>query len=103
MEVSAELLEKHLRKTSIVSNVISITIALFTALSVGYGFYYNTRATLENHTSDITEIKGNVKEIQLKVTEIDIYKGVSAVEIVALQEKVDKMDDKLDKILMQTK
>lgn len=103
MEVNAELLEKHLRKTSIVSNVISITIALVTALSVGYGFYYSTRTTLENHTSDIMEVKGTVKEIQKKVIEIDIYKGVSGVEIVALKEKVDKMDTKLDKIIFQTK
>jgi hypothetical protein len=32
-------LEKHLRKTAIVANVLSIIIALITAMSIGYGFY----------------------------------------------------------------
>jgi uncharacterized protein HemX len=104
------LLEKHLRKTTITANVISILVALFVAMSVGYGFYYNTKSTLETHSTDIKEIKDDVKEVKNSQHGIDLFQGVSTVEIKALEKKVDKqqtkmekMDDKLDRILLQTR
>lgn len=84
------------------SNSISLFIALLTALSVGYGFYYNTKSTLELHTEKIEDVERNVHGIDEKINQIEVYKGVSQSEINELKSKVDKMDEKLDKILIQT-
>ena len=35
------------------------------------------------------------------MNEVDVYKGVSQTEIKELKSKVDKMDEKLDKILIE--
>ena len=95
-------LEKHLKKTSLMSNSISLFIALVTALSVGYGFYYNTRSTLQVHTEKIENVEKDVHGIDEKINQIEVYKGVSQSEINELKSKVDKMDEKLDRILIQT-
>lgn len=95
-------LEKHLKKSSLMSNSISLFIALLTALSVGYGFYYNTKSTLESHTEKIEDVEKNVHGIDEKINQIEVYKGVSQSEINELKSKVDKMDEKLDRILIQT-
>jgi len=104
------ILEKHLKKASIYTNFISGLVAVVVAMSVGYGFYYNTKATLEQHTTDIQEVKSDVSEIKKNVEATNVFKGVSEVEVKVLSEKINaiesnvsKMDEKLDKILMQTK
>jgi len=104
------VLERHLRKTTITSNVISIVVGVLVALGVGYGFYYNTTSTLENYGEDLKELQENQNTLQNDVNEIKVYKGVSREEIDGLDEKVDvlykkvdKMDDKLDRILLQTR
>lgn len=104
------VLERHLRKTTITSNVISIVVGVLVALGVGYGFYYNTTSTLENHGEDLKELQENQNTLENDINEIKVYKGVSSEEIDGLDEKVDvlykkvdKMDDKLDRILLQTR
>jgi peptidoglycan hydrolase CwlO-like protein len=104
------VLEKHLRKTTITSNVLSIVVGLIVAMSVGFGFYYNTKSTLSQHGEDINQIKDDVNQVQTDLNEINVFKGVSSEEIDDLEEKVEKievkmekMDDKLDKILLQTR
>ena len=74
---------------------------MFTALTVGYGFYYSTKNTLEQHSSDIKDVKIKVQEIDTKMNEVDVYKGISETEIKELKAKVDKMDEKLDRILIE--
>lgn len=110
MTQESATLEKHIKKTTLTSNFLSMFIALATALSVGYGFYYNTKMTLENHTNDIQEVQQEVKKIETNMQEVEVYKGVSEVEVKELKENVNKiennlslMDEKLDKILMRVK
>lgn len=101
-------LENHLKKTTIVSNVISIIVGLIVAMGVGYGFYYNTKSTLNSHSKEIHHIKDKVNTVQAQMNDINVFKGVSKVEIQALESKVinveskiTKMDDKLDQILLK--
>jgi hypothetical protein len=103
-------LEKHLKKATLITNFISGFVAVICALSVGYGFYYKTSSTLQQHTNDIKEVKTDVSTIKKDIQEVDIFKGVSKVEVKNLEEKiikletnVSKMDDKLDQILLQTR
>ena len=95
------VLEKHIKRTTLLSNSVSLLIALFTALTVGYGFYYSTKSTLEQHSFDIKEVKVKVEKIDTKMNEVDVYKGISETEINELKTKVDKMDEKLDRILFE--
>jgi hypothetical protein len=110
MNVDLELVEKHIKKSTILANIVSITGALIVAMSVGYGFYYKTNSTLADHTKDIIEIKKDVNTFKTVKSEIDVFKGVSKIEVKSLEEKVDKnieyiekMNDKLDQILLQTR
>lgn len=103
-------LEKHLKKATVMTNFISGLVAVACALSVGYGFYYKTQATLNEHTQDIKEVKSDVNTIKDDIQEVDIYKGVSKVEIKVLdnriqklEQEMSKMDEKLDLILIQTR
>ena len=103
-------LEKHLKKATLVTNFVSGLVAVICALSVGYGFYYKTQTTLDEHTQDIKEVKTDVNTIKQDIQEVDVYKGVSQVEIKTLEEKIQKMerdmskmDEKLDQILIQTR
>ena len=103
-------LEKHLKKATVWANTLSVIFALVASLSVGYGFYYNTKSTLQEHTDDIKEVKRDVTEIKNDIQEVDVFKGVSQYEVKTLEEKITKleqdvsnMDEKLDQILMQTR
>ncbi len=105
-----KVLETHLKKTTIISNAISLVIAIVASLGVVYGFYYNTRSKLQDHTNEIKEVKTEVVEIKNKMQDAAIFQGISKTEIKALQDKVsgiektvDKMDDKIDRLLIQTK
>lgn len=94
-------LERHIKKTTLLSNSVSLLIALFTALTIGYGFYYSTKSTLEQHTVEIRDVKDQVIKIDGKMNEVNVYKGISETEIKELKQKVDKMDVKLDRILIE--
>lgn len=101
-------LEKHLKKFSIANNVISIVVALGTALAVGYGFYYKTTDTLENHTQEIKEIKFSVDELSVAVGNTAVFQGASKEQIKALENQVsdvkktqDRIEDKIDKLIMR--
>lgn len=100
MTAEHQTLEKHLKKSSLVSNTVSLVIALITALSVGYGFYYNTKSTLEQHGNDINEVKEEVNIVNKKINDTDIFKGVSEEKFKEMEDKITKMDEKLDRLLM---
>jgi septal ring factor EnvC (AmiA/AmiB activator) len=66
--------------------------------------------TLENHTTDIQEVQQEVKKIETNMQEVEVYKGVSEVELKDLKANVNKiennlslMDEKLDKILLRVR
>jgi len=109
MQVDQLTLEKHIKKATLWTNLISGIVAVIVAMSVGFGFYYNTQSTLTQHTEDIQEVKKDVGEIKSHIQEVDVFKGVSEVEVKTLSEKINaiennvsKMDEKLDQILIQT-
>jgi hypothetical protein len=105
-----ETLERHIKKTTIVSNVLSIISALFVAMGVGYGFYYNTKSTLLQHTTELVELNTTVRDVESRMNDIDVFQGVSNEKFEVLESKVNrvdqtvtKMDDKLDQLLLQTR
>lgn len=99
MTAEHEILEKHLKKSSLVSNTVSLFIALITALSVGYGFYYNTKSTLAQHGKEIQEVKEEVTSVNAKINETAVFKGVSEERFKEVDDKITKMDEKLDRLL----
>lgn len=101
-------LEKHLKRFSLINNIVSIVLALATALSVGYGFFHNTKSTLNTHTEEINDIKTNVKSLTEAVNNAAVFQGASKEQIKALQEQVndvkksqDRIEDKLDRLIMK--
>jgi hypothetical protein len=97
------VLEKHLKKTTIITNVFSMLVAGITTLAIVNSFYYNTTNTLGRHTEQINDVQKDVKVIKENIKDAQIFQGVSSAELTDMKEKVDKMDEKLDRILMQTK
>lgn len=92
-------IERTLKKSSLISTILSIVVALLSTFAIGFGFYYQTRSSLEQHDKEIIELKQDVESTKLKVDELSIYRGVSSAEMENLEKKVDKIDEKLDKIL----
>jgi cell division protein FtsX len=103
MDVGSEILENSIRRTSLTSNLVSLVIAIITALGVCFGFYYKTNSTLESHTNSISLIREDMDKTQKQVNEIQIFKGVSSSQVESLEKKVDRIDQKLDELLMMTK
>jgi hypothetical protein len=110
MTTEHQTLEQHLKRATTVTNFVSAFVAMVCAIGVGYGFYYKTSSTLDNHTQDIKEVKSDVATIKNDIQAVDVFKGVSQVEVKAMNEKINvleeninKMDEKLDKILLQTR
>ena len=108
MNMEQETLERHLKKAQFWNNTFSVITALIVACGVGYGFYYNTKNTLINHSEQIQNLQNEVNEVKEKVNESAVFQGVSGAQVKALEEKVnsmnekiDKMDDKLDQILLK--
>lgn len=103
-------LERHLKKTTVLSNLVTAFIAVITACGTVYAFYYETNSQMQLHANDIKEVKYDVNAIKDKLQESAVFEGVTKSEVKAVQDKVngietkvDKMNDKLDMILMQTK
>lgn len=101
---------EEFNKIRLYSNTVSLIVAMVTALGVGFGFYYNTKTTLESNTIEIKDIKDEVKGIKFQIQDIEVYKGVSSTELENLDEKVNNiqtelttMDLKLDKIIATLK
>ncbi len=91
-------LEKHIKRANFISTTLGIIVTVLCATTIAYGFYYNTKGTLNQHTEDIKELKVNVTEVVTKVNESAVYQGVSSTEIKALQDKVNSIDSKVDKV-----
>jgi hypothetical protein len=103
-------LESHLNKTTITSNIVSVVIALVTALSIGYGFYYNTKDTLNDHTLQINEVKVEVKEIKEAVNNSAVFQGASTEQIKSLENQMNdvkssqlRIEEKIDKLILRSK
>ena len=63
-----------------------------------YGFYYNTRGTLVEHGEAIREVKTDVSQIKIQMTNTAVFEGVSKAQYKALEDKVSSIDNKMDKI-----
>lgn len=110
MEAESALLERHIKKTTIISNVISMVAAVVGACLIAYAFYYDTTTTLDQNTRDIQEVKSEVNEIKTTLQDNAVFQGISKTEIEAIKKqmtgmesKVDRIDEKLDKIIFQTR
>ena len=108
MNLEESTLEQHLKRTTKVSSAIAGLIATLGSLAVVYGFYYNTRGTLNEHTESIIQVQTEVNEIKVKISEAAVFEGVTKAQYKALEDKVnsidskmDKMGDKLDQILLK--
>ncbi len=96
---TSSLLEKHLKKTTITSNVISSFIAIVIALSICYGFYFNTTATLSAHTTDIRQVKEDVVDIKNKLSDNTSFQGVTQAQQNDMKARIQRIEDKQDKLL----
>ena len=102
-------LEKHLKKSTITSNLVSVIIALLTALSVGYGFYYNTNSTLDSHTLQIKDVKTDVESLKDAVNNSAIFQGATGEQIKAVEVQVNdvkasqiRIEEKLDRLILKS-
>ena len=110
MSNGTAITNKEFNKVRLFSNTLSLIVALITALGVGFGFYFNTKSTLDTNALDMREVKEVQKDIQTQLNDIEVFKGVSSTELENLDEKVEhieqdlqKMDTKLDRIISQTR
>lgn len=110
MNLEAIQLEKHLKKSAITSNVVSVFIALITALAVGFGFYYTTNNTLDNHTTQLKEVKADVETLKDAVNNSAVFQGATGEQIKSVELQVNdvknsqiRIEEKLDKLILITK
>lgn len=108
MNTEHTILEKSIKRTAVMSNIISVGVSVGTALFLIYGFYFKTNTTLDFHSQEINEVKVDVTSIKEKLNQNEVNVGASKAEMKALQDKVngidakiEKMDEKLDRILLK--
>lgn len=98
--LKAEAVDRIIKKTQLTSNLVSLTVAIITALGVGFGFYFNTDNRLTQCEQNIQQIEKMVKKNTEHINQIQVYKGVSSAEMKMIEKKVDKIDEKLDKLIL---
>jgi len=105
-DITNAILEKHLKKWSLKANFVAVMVAVLTAASIGYGFYYKTNSQLDQNKSDIGEIKEDVDQINDKITNSTVFQYVSAVEMKNFDDRLEKVEagqirteKKLDRVL----
>jgi hypothetical protein len=103
-------LERHLKKFQLTANILSLVIGLVTASGIGYAFYYKTTNTLDTHTLQIEEVKADVQDLTVSVNNSAIFQGASKEQIKSLENQVadvkktqDRIEDKIDKLIMRDK
>ncbi len=104
------VLEKHLKKFQLTANILSLAIAIVTALGICYGFYYKTNETLDTHTTNIESVEASVIDLKEAVNNSAVFQGASKEQIKALENQVtdvkkgqERIEDKLDRLIMQSK
>jgi peptidoglycan hydrolase CwlO-like protein len=103
-------IERFTKKANLIQTLTNAGIAIACALAVVYAFYFNTTATLADHSQQIKDIHTDVNGMKEDLKNVAVFKGVSETEINELKGKVDnidskmdKMNDKLDRILLKNK
>lgn len=110
MEAENLVLEKHIKKATIISNIVAAIVAVISSAFVVYAFYYDTTQTLDRHEKGLNEVIIEVNQMNKTLNENAVFQGVSKTEIQSMkhqidgvEKKVDKIDEKLDKIIFQTR
>ncbi len=100
-----QLLVSVIKRLSLGSVLIILSV-----LGGGYGFYWGTNGTLKEHTEAIKEIKTDIVEVKDGMNTTRTIEAVSISEqsatkerIIAIEKMIDKIDNKLDRVLIQTK
>lgn len=94
-----KIIDKAIKKTTLIGTSIGILAAVFAALGVCYGFYYNTTTKLENHDLKIDTIQKQINVLDEKHLDDEIFKGTYKVEIQSINDKVEKIDEKQDMMI----
>lgn len=110
MSPEHSMLESHLKKTTKVTAFIASLISIVASFFFAVGAYYRLKGSDEQQNQKIFQTEAKVTVIENKLTETAVSQGVSTTEIKTLQrdvselkESVGKMNDKLDRILIQTR
>ena len=110
MTVDSAILEKHLKKTTINANIISLVVSIITTLGIVFSFYYETKDRLKEHDETLIVVKADIKTLSEDVTNMKIYKGASEEQLKSLQANMKdlkdveiRLIDKLDEILKKGK
>lgn len=100
------VLEKHLKKFQIVANAWSLAIGVITALGICYGFYYQTTDKLDIHTTEIKQVKDDIKVLTTAVNNTAVFQGVSKEQIKSLENQIAdvkssqvRIEDKIGKVV----
>ena len=110
MSVGETTLIRRVNRSTFLSNLISITFAVGITFTFAYGFFYNSKANDEQQNKKNIEQDNDIIEIKKSIQNAAVFEGTSDVELKALKEStveikahLDKLDDKIDRILLQTK
>ena len=102
------ILERFLKKTTITNSIVSIVLALVTAIAVVLGFYYNTTSTINAHTIEIKEIKIEVKSLNDVLNQFSVLQNGEKEQIKALQDQIvdvkksqERIENKIDKLILR--
>ena len=108
-EELSQVFSLFMNRPSLTSWIISLMIAVISAVIVVNTFYYHTNITLDEHGKSIEQIKIDMLNIQDNMNNVAVYQSANSVEIKVMKEKmerldfkIDKMNDKLDEILIRT-
>ncbi len=98
LDKDLHLVEKHIKKTTIVSQIISIIVAVVSAAGVCYGFYFKTTDALTSHTAGINELKADVNDIKNGFKNSAYFQGATQAETKNMHDRMDRMENNVTRI-----
>ncbi len=98
-DVAVDHIDRTIKRASFINGVLSLIITIITALSVCYGFYYETKSKQEQHSISIREVKADVNEIKQIQNSAAVFQGVTQSELKTMKEWMIRMEDKMDVLI----
>lgn len=98
LSIPSKVFEKHLKKTMFYSNVVGILVACLGALSITYGFYYQTTYTQDKHTEQIEVLQETTSDLTESSSSHNVTDGIAETELVNLKVRMDRMEKSNDRI-----
>ena len=88
-----KVLNKLIKRITIIGGIITVSASLLLAVTVSYGFIYDTERNIQNNTLELERVNDNLKELNASRLEEEQFKGISIADRSNIKDQLRKIED----------